>query len=256
MPKIVINGVSKKFISAGKQEVQVLSGLSFEVEKSEIVCILGPSGCGKTTLINLLAGYTLPDNGRIFNNNIVVRGPSVDRAVVFQDHALFPWKTVKGNIGFGLKFQKISNASRNNLVERYINKFNLHGFNRCYPYQLSGGMKQRVGLARALAAAPETLLLDEPFSSLDEQNRELLQEDLLRLHYETKPTIIFVTHNIDEAIFLADKIVILTKRPGSVKSIIKVPFSRPRYYGIKSSPEFFRLHSQVWQILREEVMTV
>lgn len=253
MSKITLNNVSKKFTDKNKTITHILHQISFEFEESKIICILGPSGCGKTTLINLLAGYIFPDDGHITCDNEIIKGPNAKRAVVFQDHALFLWKTVRKNIEFGLKCQKINNWERQNIVDEYIKKFNLHGFDNHYPHQLSGGMKQWVGLARVLAVKPNVLLMDEPFSSLDEQNREFLQENLLQIHEENKPTIIFVTHNIDEAIFLADTIIILTKRPGTIKSIIKVPFERPRQYKIRNLPEFFQCRQMIWKIIRDEI---
>jgi NitT/TauT family transport system ATP-binding protein len=252
MAKIILDNVSKRFVDKSKQSIQSLNNLSFEIDESEIVCILGPSGCGKTTLINMLAGYIFPDDGHILHNNERINGPSAERAVVFQDHALFLWKTVRGNIDFGLKCKKIDKIKRTEIINEYISKFNLHGFDRHFPHQLSGGMKQRVGLARALAIKPQVLLMDEPFSSLDEQTREFLQEDLLRIHSDIKPTIVFVTHDIEEAIFLADKIIILTKRPGTIKTIISVPFDRPRQYEIRNCTDFLQFRQSVWKIIREE----
>ncbi|MFA6547900.1 MAG: ABC transporter ATP-binding protein [Candidatus Magasanikbacteria bacterium] len=253
MAKIILDNVSKRFVDKSKQSIQSLNNLSFEIDESEIVCILGPSGCGKTTLINMLAGYIFPDDGNILHNDERINGPSAERAVVFQDHALFSWKTVRGNIDFGLKCKKIDKVKRTEIINEYISKFNLHGFDKHFPHQLSGGMKQRVGLARALAIKPEVLLMDEPFSSLDEQTREFLQEDLLRIHSDIKPTIVLVTHNIEEAIFLADKIIVLTKRPGTIKTIIKVPFNRPRQYEIRNCTDFLQFRQSIWKIIREEI---
>ena len=225
---VILHDISKVFFSKNRQPISVLYKLSFEIKESEIVCIVGPSGCGKTTLLNLLAGFIFPDAGSIIDNGKSIDGPSAERAVVFQDYALFLWKTVRENIEFGLKCQGTHKTLRMEVINEYIDKFHLRGFDNYYPYQLSGCMKQRVGLARALAIKPRILLLDEPFSSIDEQTREILQEDLLRVHQELKPIIIFVTHNIDEAIFLADTIVVLTKRPGTVKSVIKIDFPKAR----------------------------
>lgn len=253
MSKIILNNVSKSFINKDQSAIPALDRVSFDIEASGIVCILGPSGCGKTTLINLLAGYIFPDDGCIIHNDERIKGPSVERAVVFQEHALFLWKTVRGNIEFGLKCQRINKILCRDIVDEYISKFNLRGFANHYPHQLSSGMKQRVGLARALAIKPKILLMDEPFSSLDEQNREFLQENLLRIHQEIKPTIVFVTHNIEEAIFLADTIIVLTKRPGTIKAIIKIPFARPRQGEIRNSLEFFHYRQAIWKIIREEI---
>lgn len=253
MSKIILNNVSKTFTNKDGQQTQAINKLSLEIEPAKITCVLGPSGCGKTTLINLLAGYTFPDDGHIFNDNQYINGPGIERAVVFQDDALFLWKTVKENIEFGLKCQKINKTQREKIADDHIDKFGLSGFGNSYPHQLSGGMKQRVGLARALAIRPKVLLMDEPFSSLDEQNREILQEDLLKIYHEIRPTIIFVTHNIEEAIFLADTIVILTKRPGTIKAIIKVSLPTPRTSEVKNSTEFFQLRQHIWKIIREEI---
>ncbi|MDD5032067.1 MAG: ABC transporter ATP-binding protein [Patescibacteria group bacterium] len=253
MSKITFDNISKTFINRNGQPTRAIDKVSLEIEPEKITCVLGPSGCGKTTLINLLAGYTFPDEGHIFNDNQYIKGPGIERTVVFQDQALFLWKTVKENIEFGLKCQKINKTQREKIADEYIEKFGLSGFGNNYPHQLSGGMKQRVGLARALATRPKVLLMDEPFSSLDEQNREILQEDLLRIYYEAKPMIIFVTHNIEEAIFLAHTIVILTKRPGKIKSIIKVSLPSPRTSEIRNSAEFFQLRQHIWKTIREEI---
>ncbi|MFA4834217.1 MAG: ABC transporter ATP-binding protein [Patescibacteria group bacterium] len=253
MPKIIFDNVSKAFVNNSGQQIQVIDKLFLEIEPEKITCILGPSGCGKTTLINLLAGYIFPDDGYIFYDSQYINGPGPERAVVFQDQALFLWKTVKENIGFGLKCQKINEALREKIINERLDKFGLHGFGDSYPCQLSGGMKQRVGLAGALATRPKVLLMDEPFSSLDEQTREMLQEDLLKIYYEARPTIILVTHNIEEATFLADTIVILTKRPGTIKSIIKVALPNPRISEVRNSTEFFQLRRHIWETIREEI---
>ena len=252
---ILIDNIFKSFPDGKGGFVKVIDGISIKVARGEIVSILGPSGCGKTTLINLLAGYNFPDSGYISHKDKIITGPGNDRVVAFQDYALFPWKTVAENIGFGLKCKCRSNKKISIIVEKYIKKFNLIGFDKFYPTQLSGGMKQRVGLARVLAVRPEIILLDETFSSLDEQNREIMQEVLLKIHLESKPTIIFVTHNIEEAIFVSDRIIILSKRPAVIKTIIDIPFKRIRIPEIRNSIEFLNIKKQIWKNLREEYLT-
>ncbi len=218
-----IQNLTKKF-----DKIEAIKDVTFTVKQEEFVAILGPSGCGKTTILNMIAGFIEPTQGNISLNN--------KTGIVFQDHNLFPWKTVAQNIEFGPKMNKI--AKRKEIIKKYIQLMGLQGFENSFPDELSGGMKQRVGIARMLANNPGILLMDEPFGSLDAQTRMLMQEFLLDIWEKEKKTIIFVTHDIEEAIFLADRIIVLTKSPGQIKKEIKVDLPRPRKREITTKEEF------------------
>lgn len=247
--------VRKLNVSFGNSDisVQALDSLEFDIFQGEFFCIIGPNGCGKTTLINSIAGFVAPTSGSILVNGRKVVSPGPDRAVVFQEFALFDWKTVRENIEFGLKALGIDHIRRSTICENYTKIFNLNGFENTYPRQLSGGMKQKVALARALAVDPEILLMDEPLSSLDAQTRELLQEEIMAISGKTFKTMVMVTHSIDEAIFLANRVLIMTQRPGRVKEILSIPVPRPREAEFRISAEFQKLKSHIWYSLREEI---
>lgn len=250
MSKVVVQGLSKIFNAARGEPVEALRGVSFEVEKNEFFAIVGHSGCGKTTLLNLLAGFEHPSGGRILVDSQEVLQPSWEKGVVFQEHALFPWYTVLQNIGFGLEMKGVPRDERERLVRHYIDLVGLKGFEEKYPRELSGGMKQRAGIARSLATDPAILLMDEPFASLDYQNRILMQDELLRIWEQETKTVIFVTHNIEEAVKLSDRVLVMTRRPGRVREIVPVDLPRPRD---EAHPKFIRLKVQITRELQEEL---
>ena len=238
----------KKF-KKGDGEVVALEGLSLNVNQGEFVCLLGPSGCGKTTVLRIVAGLETRTGGHVIVDGEEVTGAGPNRGVVFQEFALFPWRTVRKNIEFGLEIKNVPSAERQAISSRYIDLVNLEGFENAHPQQLSGGMKQRVGIARALANDPAVLLMDEPFGALDAQTRNLMQKELLRIWSATRKTILFVTHSVDEAVYLADRIVVLTARPGRVKQEIPVRLPRPRD---RTSAEFISIRGEVLQVLEAE----
>jgi NitT/TauT family transport system ATP-binding protein len=255
MSRVTISGVSKVFPGhgGGDGEVVALQDASFDVADREFCSILGHSGCGKTTLLMMLAGFEQPTSGTIRVNGEPVGAPAWQRTVVFQDYALFPWMTVEENVGFGLEMKQVPEAARREIVARHIALVGLAGFERRYPHQLSGGMKQRVSIARALAVDPEVLLLDEPFAALDAQNRARMQEEMGRILASADPaarkTMVLVTHSIEEAILLSDHIVVLTRRPGRVKEEIRVTLPRPRD---EADPAFIALKRRIRDLIHDE----
>jgi NitT/TauT family transport system ATP-binding protein len=245
--------VTKTFSVRGGRDVVAVRDLSLEVHEGEFLCLIGASGCGKSTMLNMFAGFIQPTTGRV-----LLRGQSITRieprcGMVFQAYALFPWKTVRGNVEFGLKMQGVPLAERRRTAGRFIEMVKLQGFEHHYPAELSGGMQQRVTLARILAADPEVLLMDEPFAALDAMTRQVMQEELLRIHEESRKTTVFITHNIDEALILADRIVVMSARPGRVKAILANTLPRPRRVTIQLSPDYARLKSEIWGHVEEEV---
>ncbi|HEY3246788.1 MAG TPA: ABC transporter ATP-binding protein [bacterium] len=249
---VAVEQVSKSFRSGG---VPALSNCSLEAREHEIVCVIGPSGCGKTTLLRLIDGLLRPDDGRVLIDGTAVRGPRRDVAMVFQHFGLLPWKTVYDNVAYGLRVQDRPAAEVEGTVPRYIESVGLRGFEHSYPYQLSGGMQQRVGLARALALDPQVLLMDEPFGSLDAQTRELMQEELLRLWRAQPKTMVFVTHSIDEAIILGDRVALMTTRPGGIKEMLDVEIPRPRDpEAVRRTSRYLDLRAHIWHRLKAEVM--
>jgi NitT/TauT family transport system ATP-binding protein len=232
--------------------VQVLDGFDLEVREGETLCILGPSGCGKTTLLRALHGLIPLDAGRVTVGGEPVSKPRRDVAMVFQHFGLFPWKTVERNVGYGLELARLPDPERRRRVGRYIEMVGLEGFKSSYPYQLSGGMQQRVGLARALAMEPRVLLMDEPFGALDAQTRETLQDELLRIWEQaTARTMVFITHSIEEAIALGDRVVVLSPRPARVRDVIEVGIPRPRTVEmVIEHPSFVELRERCWRQLR------
>lgn len=250
MSKVVVQGVSKVFRSARGEPVEALQDVFFEVKKNEFFGVVGHSGCGKTTLLNLLAGFESPTAGRLLIDGQEVLRPSWEKGVVFQEHALFPWYTVRQNISFGLEMKGMSPEERDRLVGYYIDLVGLKGFEEKYPRELSGGMKQRAGIARSLATDPAILLMDEPFASLDYQNRILMQDELLRIWGRETKTVVFVTHNIEEAVKLSDRVLVMTRHPGRVREIVPVDLPRPRD---EAHPEFIRLKVRITRELQEEL---
>ncbi|MCO4316695.1 ABC transporter ATP-binding protein [Phyllobacterium sp. 21LDTY02-6] len=255
MSRLIIKGVSRVFPgSHGGQPTQALQPTDLTVEHNDFVSILGPSGCGKSTLLRIIAGLDTPTTGTVTLDGTAVRGPGADRGVVFQSYTLFPWLTVEQNIGFGLRERGVRDRDRREIVASYIEKVGLKGFEHHWPKQLSGGMQQRTAIARALANDPKILLLDEPFGALDNQTRGLMQELLLGIWEREQKTVIFVTHDIEEAIFMASHVVTMSARPGRVKSITPVPLAHPRHYTIKASPEFSRLRLDLTEEIRTEAI--
>ncbi len=230
-------------------EMIAVSGFQLDVKEGEFICLLGPSGCGKTTVLRIIAGLQSPTSGELTLRGNPITGPGSDRGMVFQEFGLLPWRSVKKNVEFGLEVQKMDDAKKNEISKRFIDLVGLTGFENSHPNQLSGGMKQRVGIARALASNPEILLMDEPFGALDAQTRNLMQKELLRIWEETKKTVIFVTHSVDEAVYLSDRIVVMTGRPGKVKEIYKVSLPRPRD---RAHPDFINLRKTILDELEQQ----
>lgn len=232
-----------------------LWNVSLSIEQGEFIVVVGPSGCGKTTLINAIAGLLKPTSGSILVHGEPVTGPGPDRAMVFQEYALLPWRTVMGNVKFGVEMQRSRKSTEKADLQASIDMVGLKGFEKSYPHQLSGGMRQRVGLARALVAEPKVLLMDEPFAALDAMTREVMQGELEQIIAESKQTVIFITHSIDEAIALADRVVVASARPGRIREIVPIDLPRPRReYDVKSHPGFAELREHLWNLLREEAI--
>lgn len=256
--KIRIERLTKQYEVRDKKQKQTvtiftaLEGIDLSIREGEFITIVGPSGCGKSTLLDLLAGLTAPTKGRILIDGREVNGPGLNRGIVFQQYALLPWKTARGNIEFGLEAKGIPRSQWKDLTDHYLELVGLQQFGDRYPHELSGGMKQRVAIARSLAYNPDVLLMDEPFAALDAQTRESLQTELLRIWKKTKKTIIFITHGIDEAVYLGERIVVLTPSPGRVKKVIPVSLNNKLENGdVKSSPEFARIRHEVWSLFHE-----
>jgi NitT/TauT family transport system ATP-binding protein len=240
-----------------KTELIALRDIDLEIGKGEFVTIVGPSGCGKTTFINVVAGIVKPFTGEVLINGRRIEGPGSDRTMVFQDYALMPWRTVEANVRFGIEFQKkgFDRAEVRRRVQHYIDLVGLSGFERSFPYELSGGMRQRVGLARALVSEPDVLLADEPFAAVDAMTREAMQAELERIIAETGQTVVLITHSIDEAITLGDRVVIISNRPGRIREVVDVNLPRPRAeHDVKSLPEYGRLREHVWDLLKGEAL--
>ena len=251
--QLKVERVSKDFPPRGRAGVvNVLHEISLDIEQGELVVLLGPSGCGKSTLLNIIAGFMPPSAGRILHDGIPVSKPDRRRTVVFQDYALFPWMTVQKNVEFGLKAQGVEAAERARLARDFLALVKLTGFEDRYPYEISGGMKQRAAIARALAPDPDILLMDEPFGALDAQTRVLLQEELARVVAAAKRTVLFVTHSIEEAVFLADRIVVMSSHAGRVRSIYDVRLPRPRTAKTRSLPDFVALTQELWDSLKPQ----
>ena len=246
--------VSLTFRPPNRAPVRALGGFDIDVEEGEFLSIVGPSGCGKSTFLNILLGLIKPDSGELTLKGRKISGPGNDRAMVFQEFGLLPWRTVQHNIELGLELKKMAAVKRRAIAERLIALVGLSGFEHHYPHELSGGMKQRVGLARALATDPDVLLMDEPFAALDAQTRDLMQAELLRIWREAKKTVLFVTHQIDEAIYLSDRVMVMSKRPGQAKKIFPIALPRPREYEMRVTPKFNDLKLEIWNTLKDEIV--
>jgi len=235
-----------------KPALVALYNVSLTVRRNEFISLLGPSGCGKTTLIRIIAGLLASDRGEVLVENRPVTGPGRDRCMVFQQFGLLPWRTVLANVEFGLEIDGVPKGERAAVARRYLDLVGLKGFEHYYPHQISGGMQQRVGIARALSKQPDILLMDEPFGAVDAQTREQLQEELLKIWGQTDTTVIFVTHSIDEAIYLSDRVIVMQARPGRIKEECSVDLPRPRWEGdVKADPRFARLRARLRDSLRE-----
>jgi NitT/TauT family transport system ATP-binding protein len=250
MIQLDVANVSKVHVSMKGEPLLALFDVNLQVEKNEFFSIVGPSGCGKTTLLNLIAGFEQPTRGEIKVDGDAISAPGWQRSVVFQEYALFPWYTVVQNIRYGLQRKRVPEAEQKRLVDHYVGLVGLRGFEARYPHELSGGMRQRVSIARALAVNPTILLMDEPFASLDVQTREYMQDELLKIWQREPKTVIFITHSIDEAIKLSDRIAIMAPRPGRVEDIQRVDFERPRD---PADPAVVRLIVEVKRWLRQQV---
>ncbi|MGO4667043.1 ABC transporter ATP-binding protein [Bosea sp. 2RAB26] len=255
MSKLIIDNVGKSFPARhGGQATRALMPTSLSVSDNDFITILGPSGCGKSTLLRMIGGLETPTEGRILLDGETVAGPGADRGFVFQSYTLFPWLTVAQNIAFGLREKGVPEAERLRIAVDWAGRIGLKGFENHFPKQLSGGMQQRTAIARALANDPKILLLDEPFGALDNQTRALMQEMLLGIWEREQKTVLFVTHDVEEAIFMASRVVVISARPGRVKADIPVDLPHPRPYTIKTSPEFVALKERLVEEIRAEVM--
>jgi NitT/TauT family transport system ATP-binding protein len=254
MPLIHVDNITVAYPQVGSNKHLIaLWRLSLTIEEGEFVTVVGPSGCGKTTLLHSIAGLVQPLEGNILVDGQRVASPGPDRTVVFQDYALFPWRTVWKNVRYGLEEQPRLRREADARIEEAIRLVGLWGFEHAYPRELSGGMRQRVGLARALVADPKILLMDEPFAAVDAMTREVMQDELERIVARSGKTVLFITHSIDEAIRLGDRVVLATTRPGRIKATLPVPLRRPRWeYDVKADPEYVQLREQVWNLLRGE----
>jgi len=253
LPKLRLEHVTKQFAVRGSDETfTALDDVSIDVATGEFLVLVGPSGCGKSTLLDLLGGLSEPTSGRILLDGRSISGPGLDRGIVFQQYALLPWRTAQANIEFGLEAKGLSKKQRRVVADDYLELVGLAGFGDRYPHELSGGMKQRVAIARSLAFDPEVLLMDEPFAALDAQTRESLQDELLRIWRETGKTILFITHGIDEAAYLGQRVAVLTSRPGRIKTIVDIDIDR-NLEDARSGEAFRQYRHEIWSLLHSEV---
>jgi ABC-type nitrate/sulfonate/bicarbonate transport system ATPase subunit len=252
--KLAIDHVSKRYrLDRESREVPALVDVSLSVNDGEFMAIVGPSGCGKTSLMSIVAGLLPFEKGSVSIDGNPIQGPGVDRAVVFQHASLLPWRTVAGNIRYGMELQRrFDSATMTERTEYFTKLVGLGGFERHYPSELSGGMQQRTNLARALAADPVVLLMDEPFAALDAQTREFMQSELLKIWAQTRKTVLFITHQINEAVYLADRVAVMSSRPGRLKGLFEIPFGRPRTLALKRDPKFLKIEDQIWKLIEEE----
>jgi NitT/TauT family transport system ATP-binding protein len=251
-PKLELKHISMVFSQRGRR-FEALRDVSIEVDSGEFISIVGASGCGKTTLLRIADGLRAPTRGEVLVDGRQVTGPGPDRGFVFQQDALFPWRTVLDNVIFGLEVQGRKKSESRARADGWLRLVGLAGFEQHFPHELSGGMRQRANLARALTIDPDVLLMDEPFASLDAQTREIMQAELLRIWRSNRKTVLFVTHQIDEAVFLADRVIVMTSRPGQVKAVLDVGIPRPRDLAVKRTPRFLELVDEIWKMIEEEV---
>ena len=252
MARLKLEHLTMRFRTRRGDTVTALEGISFEVRDREFAVLVGTSGCGKSTILRLVAGLTRPTEGRVLVDGRAVDQPGADRGMVFQSYTLFPWLTIQQNVEFGPRLRGMAAGQRTALARRYLAQVGLEGFERVYPKELSGGMMQRVAIARALANDPAVLLMDEPFGALDAQTRALMGELLLKVWGEAEKTVLFVTHDIEEALFLGDRVFVMTARPGRIREEIPVPLARPRAMDVLTSPDFVALKRRVMDLIREE----
>lgn len=251
-PKVLARDIHVAFAARG-EPVQALDGVDLEVREGEFLSLIGPSGCGKSTFLRMVAGLERADSGDLYFDSHPITGPSPDRGMAFQSYALFPWMTLLQNVEFGPKMRGVGKKERLERARRYLRTVGLSAFEERYPDELSGGMQQRGSLARLFANEPKLLLMDEPLGALDAQTRELIQEELIRIWQDVGTTVLFVTHSIDEAVFLSDRVAVMTRRPGRIKTIVDVDLPRPRTFETRGTEEFARLEHQVGALVREEV---
>jgi len=245
-----IRNVSKKFVSKNK-EILAVDNITFNVRYNEFLSIVGPSGCGKSTLLRMIAGLEKPTSGEILMEGKKIEGPGAERGLVFQQYTLLPWRNVLDNVAFGLEIRGLPKKERYEIAKRFIKMIGLEGFEEAYPYELSGGMQQRVAIARTLANDPKIVLMDEPFGALDTQTRTILQHELLKIWEKEKKTVLFVTHSVDEAVYLSDRVIVMTARPGRIKGIISIDLPRPRK---RDTLEFIEYRKRIVNILKDEVL--
>jgi NitT/TauT family transport system ATP-binding protein len=253
MHKLAIEHLTKRYWrETSDREVLALADINLTIDAGEFVCVVGPSGCGKTSLLNIIAGLLPYEDGVVSIDNKRVNGPGTNRAVVFQHASLLPWRTVAGNVRYGMEMQRrFDEPTMIERAGRFTAMVGLSGFERHYPNELSGGMQQRVNLARALAADPQILLMDEPFAALDAQTREFMQEELLKIWASQKKTVLFITHQINEAVYLADRVVVMSPRPGRIKDVFRIPFARPRSLHLKRDPRFLEIEDSIWKLVED-----
>ena len=255
LTKLKIDNVVKEYVG-NKGKTVALNGVSLDIKENEFICVVGPSGCGKSTLLNIIAGLLEPTSGAVYLDGKKIEGTGVERGVVFQGYALFPWRTVLKNVMFGLEMKRMPRDQAEKIAKKYIKAVGLEGFEHAYPKELSGGMRQRVAIARAYAADPEVLLLDEPFGALDAQTRVQLQSELLNTWEHEKKTCFFITHDVDEAIILAQRVIIMSARPGRIKKIVDIDIPYPRTQATKTDPRFLELKTEIWNEVYQEFLEV
>ena len=255
LTKLKIDNVVKEYVG-NKGKTVALNGVSLDIKENEFICVVGPSGCGKSTLLNIIAGLLEPTSGAVYLDGKKIEGTGVERGVVFQGYALFPWRTVLKNVMFGLEMKRMPKDQAEEIAKKYIKAVGLEGFEHAYPKELSGGMRQRVAIARAYAADPEVLLLDEPFGALDAQTRVQLQSELLNTWEHEKKTCFFITHDVDEAIILAQRVIIMSARPGRIKKIVDIDIPYPRTQATKTDPRFLELKTEIWNEVYQEFLEV